>query len=100
MVSRSTSSAPSCGALIFTYGRASRPGLIARASSDGQPTEVPCAGRVGSPNPLDELIDTMREICRNMDVQYRETAGGGLAATPTGRKLAKERLVRLTRPGM
>ena len=44
---------------------------------------------------VDEVIDTMGEIGRQMDVCYRETAGGGLAATPTGRKLAKQRLVEL-----
>lgn len=50
--------------------------------------------------PADEVIDTMGEIGRNMDVRYRETAGGGLAATPTGRRLAKERLVQIRRsPG-
>src|SRR6185436_11896832 len=38
--------------------------------------------------PADEVIDTMGEIGREMDVRYRETAGGGLAATPTGRRLA------------
>jgi L-serine dehydratase len=45
--------------------------------------------------PADEVIDTMGEIGRDMDVRYRETAGGGLAATPTGRRLAKERLVQI-----
>ena len=45
--------------------------------------------------PADEVIDTMGEIGRSMDVRYRETAGGGLAATPTGRRLAKERLYQL-----
>jgi L-serine dehydratase len=45
--------------------------------------------------PGDEVIDTMGEIGREMDVRYRETAGGGLAATPTGRRLARERLVEL-----
>ena len=45
--------------------------------------------------PSDEVIDTMGQIGREMDVRYRETAGGGLAATPTGRRLAKERLVEL-----
>ena len=45
--------------------------------------------------PADEVIDTMGEIGRDMDVRYRETAGGGLAATPTGRKLARERLVQI-----
>jgi L-serine dehydratase len=49
--------------------------------------------------PADEVVDTMGEIGREMDVRYRETAGGGLAATPTGRRLAKERLVRIKRSG-
>lgn len=47
--------------------------------------------------PVDEVIDVMGEIGRSMDVRYRETAGGGLAATPTGRRLARERLVQLKR---
>ncbi len=47
--------------------------------------------------PVDEVIDTMGEIGRNMDVRYRETAGGGLAATPTGRRLARERLHQIKR---
>ncbi|HEV2178885.1 MAG TPA: L-serine ammonia-lyase, iron-sulfur-dependent, subunit alpha [Gemmatimonadaceae bacterium] len=47
--------------------------------------------------PVDEVIDTMGEIGRAMDVRYRETAGGGLAATPTGRRLARERLVQIRR---
>ena len=49
--------------------------------------------------PVDEVIDTMGEIGRSMDVRYRETAGGGLAATPTGRRLARERLVQIKRGG-
>ena len=47
--------------------------------------------------PADEVIDTMGEIGREMDVRYRETAGGGLAATPTGRRLAKDRLTQIKR---
>ncbi|MEA3245725.1 MAG: L-serine ammonia-lyase, iron-sulfur-dependent, subunit alpha [Gemmatimonadota bacterium] len=47
--------------------------------------------------PADEVIDTMGEIGAAMDVRYRETAGGGLAATPTGRRLARERLVQIKR---
>lgn len=58
--------------------------------------EMAMAG-VRFPIPVDEVIDTMGEIGRSMDVRYRETAGGGLAATPTGRKLARERLVQLKR---
>lgn len=49
--------------------------------------------------PADEVIDTMGEIGASMDVRYRETAGGGLAATPTGRRLARERLYELKRTG-
>jgi len=56
--------------------------------------EMSLAG-VRFPIPVDEVIDTMGEIGRNMDVRYRETAGGGLAATPTGRKLARGRLVQI-----
>ena len=47
--------------------------------------------------PVDEVIDVMGQIGREMDVRYRETAGGGLAATPTGRRLARERLVQIKR---
>lgn len=47
--------------------------------------------------PVDEVIDVMGEIGREMDVRYRETAGGGLAATPTGRRLARERLYQIRR---
>jgi L-serine dehydratase len=47
--------------------------------------------------PVDEVIDVLGEIGREMDVRYRETAGGGLAATPTGRRLAKERLYQIRR---
>ena len=47
--------------------------------------------------PVDEVIDVMGLIGREMDVRYRETAGGGLAATPTGRRLARERLYQIKR---
>ena len=60
--------------------------------------EMALAG-ITFPIPADEVIDTMGEIGRSMDVRYRETAGGGLAATPTGRRLAKDRLVQLKRSG-
>src|SRR5437764_8026056 len=45
--------------------------------------------------PEDEVIDAVDENGREMNVRYRETAGGGLAATPTGRRLARERLVQI-----
>ena len=56
--------------------------------------ELALAG-VEFPIPVDEVVDTMGQIGREMDPRYRETAGGGLAATPTGRRLARERLVQL-----
>ncbi|MGG4268243.1 L-serine ammonia-lyase, iron-sulfur-dependent, subunit alpha [Peribacillus simplex] len=40
--------------------------------------------------PCDEVIDAMYKIGLTMPVALRETAEGGLAATPTGRKLAEE----------
>jgi L-serine dehydratase len=58
--------------------------------------EMALAG-ITFPIPVDEVIDVMGEIGSRMDVRYRETAGGGLAATPTGRRLARERLVQLKR---
>ena len=41
--------------------------------------------------PVDEGIDAMGEVGRRMPVEFRETALGGLAATPTG-KAVKERM--------
>lgn len=58
--------------------------------------EMALAG-IEFPIPVDEVIDAMGEIGASMDVRYKETAGGGLAATPTGRRLAKERLVQIRR---
>ncbi|MEW6622004.1 MAG: L-serine ammonia-lyase, iron-sulfur-dependent, subunit alpha [Bacillota bacterium] len=48
---------------------------------------------VKSAIPPDEVIDAMGEIGRCMPAIYKETALGGLAATPTGIKL-KERIAR------
>jgi L-serine dehydratase len=39
------------------------------------------------PVPADEVIDVMGEVGRRMPVAYRETAQGGLAATPSARRL-------------
>ncbi|MFD4819593.1 L-serine ammonia-lyase, iron-sulfur-dependent, subunit alpha [Peribacillus butanolivorans] len=70
--------------------------------------EVPCVKRnaMGASNAItaadmalagitrriscDEVIDAMNKIGLTMPVALRETAEGGLAATPTGRKLAAE----------
>ena len=71
--------------------------------------EVPCVKRnvIGAVNaisaadmalagiesriPVDEVSDAMGEVGRRMPVEFRETALGGLAATPTG-KAVKERM--------
>lgn len=70
--------------------------------------EVPCVKRnvIGAVNaisaadmalagiesriPVDEVIDAMGEVGRRMPVEFRETALGGLAATPTGDRLKRE----------
>lgn len=55
------------------------------------------------PIPADEVIDAMGEVGRKMDVRYRETALGGLAATPAGQEIARRagmsELVQLQRRG-
>lgn len=69
--------------------------------------EVPCVKRnvIGAVNaltaaemalagvenaiPCDEVIDAMRAVGDVMPVSLRETGGGGLAATPTGRKISE-----------
>ena len=69
--------------------------------------EVPCVKRnvIGAVNavsaadmamagiesriPVDEVIDAMGEVGHRMPVEFRETALGGLAATPTGRCIKK-----------
>ncbi|NCB62411.1 MAG: L-serine ammonia-lyase, iron-sulfur-dependent, subunit alpha [Clostridia bacterium] len=70
--------------------------------------ELPCVGRnvIGAMNalsaaelalagvvniiPCDEVIDAMRSVGDQLPVSLRETGGGGLAATPTGRRIAEE----------
>lgn len=44
---------------------------------------------IESPIPADEVIDAMERVGGRMDERFRETAQGGLAATPTGRALAQ-----------
>ena len=44
---------------------------------------------VESAIPPDEVIDAMASIGKRMDDRFKETAQGGLAATPTGKRLAK-----------
>ena len=40
--------------------------------------------------PFDEVVAAMKSVGRQMNVDLRETARGGLAATPTGRELLKK----------
>lgn len=40
--------------------------------------------------PVDEIVDAMYQVGASMPTAFRETAEGGLAATPTGRRLSKE----------
>jgi L-serine dehydratase len=83
--------------------------------------EIPCAYRNASaavqavacaemalagldfPVSPDEVIDVMGEVGTKMDVRYRETALGGLAATPSGQRIARQagmpELVQLQRSG-
>ena len=69
--------------------------------------EVPCVKRnvIGAMNavsaadmalagiesriPVDEVIDAMGDVGRRMPVEFRETALGGLAATPTGQEVKR-----------
>lgn len=48
---------------------------------------------VSSVIPVDEVIEAMGEIGASMETRYKETALGGLAATPTAQKIAKRVLI-------
>ncbi|RED99781.1 L-serine ammonia-lyase, iron-sulfur-dependent, subunit alpha [Marinoscillum furvescens] len=43
--------------------------------------------------PVDECVDAMGEIGHSMEAKYKETAEGGLAATPTGQRIARKVLI-------
>jgi L-serine dehydratase len=43
--------------------------------------------------PVDECVEAMGEIGQSMEERYKETALGGLAATPTGKSIAKRVLI-------
>lgn len=49
---------------------------------------------VSSVIPVDEVIEAMGEIGASMETRYKETALGGLAATTTGKRIAKKVLIR------
>lgn len=48
---------------------------------------------VSSVIPVDECVEAMGEIGQSMETRYKETAEGGLAATTTGRAIAKRVLI-------
>lgn len=54
-------------------------------------TDMAMAG-IESKIPPDEVIDAMEEVGVKMDASLRETALGGLAATPEGLKIAEEKM--------
>lgn len=43
--------------------------------------------------PVDECVDALGEVGQNMETMYKETALGGLAATKTGKAIAKKVLI-------
>lgn len=45
---------------------------------------------ISSRIPADECIEAMREVGETIPCSLRETAGGGLAATPTGKRLREQ----------
>ncbi len=49
---------------------------------------------VSSVIPVDEVIEALGEIGASMETRYKETALGGLAATPTAQRIAKKVLIR------
>lgn len=49
--------------------------------------------KVSSVIPVDEVVEAMGEIGASMETRYKETALGGLAATPTAQKIAKRVLI-------
>jgi L-serine dehydratase len=55
------------------------------------------------PIPVDQVVDVMGDVGAKMDVRFRETALGGLAATPAGQEIAARagmtELVQLQRRG-
>jgi len=49
---------------------------------------------VSSVIPVDEVIEAMGEIGASMETRYKETSLGGLATTPTAKRIAKNILIR------
>ena len=105
-----------CQAEIGTASAMAAGALVALRGGSGEQighavaglVEVPCVKRnvIGAVNavsvadmamagitsriPVDEVIDAMGEVGRRMPVEFRETALGGLAVTPTGKAIKKK----------
>ncbi len=55
-------------------------------------SQIALAG-VGAVIPVDECVEALGEIGQSMETRYKETAMGGLAATLTGKAIAKKVLI-------
>jgi L-serine dehydratase len=94
---------PSAGGHAASFALQGQLGLV--CDPVGGLVEVPCVARnatgaavalaaaemalagMAFPVPFDEVADAMAAVGRSLPPSLRETAGGGLAATPTGREL-------------
>ena len=76
-----TASAMAAGALVALRGGTGAVNAVSVA-------DMAMAG-ITSRIPVDEVIDAMGEVGRRMPVEFRETALGGLAVTPTGQAITE-----------
>ena len=76
-----SASAMAAGALVY---------LRRGAGEQMCPAVAMALGGIDSRIPVDEVIDAMGEVGRRLPVEFRETALGGLAATPTGKAVKKQ----------
>ena len=79
-----------CQAEIGTASAMAAGALVALRGGSGEQIghAVAMAG-ITSRIPVDEVIDAMGEVGRRMPVEFRETALGGLAVTPTGQAITE-----------
>jgi L-serine dehydratase len=56
----------------------------------GHGTDRALLAGIGARIPADECLDAMRSVGDAMPEAVKETAMGGLASTPTGRRLQKQ----------
>ena len=78
-----TASAMAAGALVALRGGTGQQIGHAVAVSVADMAMAGITSRI----PVDEVIDAMGEVGRRMPVEFRETALGGLAVTPTGKAI-------------